>query len=116
MFNEYEGELNLAGCEECHPDGEAGTLTEELHVEVEALLAELGTLLVEAGIYNPEGTAGYAIKGTYTNTVAGAYWNFISIEEDRSLGDFVGIADAAQRHLRRQLIHQPLLLCSVRAG
>lgn len=86
MFNEYEGELNLAGCEECHPDGEAGTLTEDLHLEVEALLAELGTLLVEAGIYNPEGTSGYAVKGTYTNTVAGAYWNFISIEEDRSLG------------------------------
>jgi hypothetical protein len=49
-------------------------------------MAQLGVLLEAAGIYNPASTSGYAIPGTYTNKIAGAYWNWISITEDRSLG------------------------------
>jgi hypothetical protein len=87
MYDDFEGEYNLAGCVSCHPgDGEAEGLIEELHPEIEASLAELGALLQAAGIYNPESTSGYAVPGDYTNKLAGAYWNFISIEEDRSLG------------------------------
>jgi hypothetical protein len=41
-------------------------------------------MLETAGIYNP--TTGLANTGTYTNRVAGAYWNFITLEEDRSMG------------------------------
>lgn len=86
MFDEYEGEYNVAGCLDCHEDDEALTLIEDLHDEIEPLLQELGDLLITEGIYNPDGTSGTAVAGTYSNRVAGAYWNFISIEEDRSLG------------------------------
>lgn len=86
MYDDYEGEYNVAGCTPCHTTDEAIEAIEALHPEIEALLAELGTLLEAAGIYNPAGTSGYAIKGDFPNKVAGAYWNWISIEEDRSLG------------------------------
>jgi hypothetical protein len=59
---------------------------EELQADVTLLLEELGTLLEAEGIYNPNGTSGYAVKGKYTNKVAGAYWNFISVKYDLSLG------------------------------
>lgn len=86
---EYHGstEFNLAGCVECHGSVEAAEeAIAEFEPEFEALLEELGTLLVNAGIYNPAGTSGTAVKGDYPNKVAGAYWNFITLEEDRSNG------------------------------
>jgi hypothetical protein len=86
---DYHGvtEFNLLGCVECHGTvADAEAAIEEYEPEFEALLQELGTLLVTAGIYNPEGTSGTAVKGTYSNKVAGAYWNFITLEEDRSNG------------------------------
>ena len=83
--DEEEG-LNTNGCLACHTASEAETLKDDLQAEIETKLEELGALLVTAGIYNPAGTSGTAVKGDYTNTVAGAYWNFISIEEDRSMG------------------------------
>jgi hypothetical protein len=86
MYDDYEGEYNVAGCVPCHTEEEAVTLIEEFHPEIEALLLELGTILEAEGIYNPNSTSGYAVPGTYTNELAGCYWNFISIEEDRSLG------------------------------
>ncbi len=84
MYDAAEGEYNVAGCAPCHTADEAIQLIEELHPEIEALLTELQTLLEAAGIYNP--VNGLAKTGEYTNKVAGAYWNYISIEEDRSLG------------------------------
>jgi len=83
MEDEEEG-LNTAGCLECHTADEAEQLKEELNAEIEASMTELGTLLATAGILNP--TAVNAVPGTYTNKVAGAYWNFISIVEDKSGG------------------------------
>jgi len=85
MEDEEEG-LNTNGCLECHTAEEAGTLKEELAVEITDLMTQLGTKLEAARIYNPAGTSGYAVKGDYPNKIAGAYWNWISIEEDRSLG------------------------------
>ncbi|MFA4862475.1 MAG: multiheme c-type cytochrome [Bacteroidales bacterium] len=86
IYNEAEGEINTAGCEPCHTADEAITNVEELQADVTLLLEELGTLLEAAGIYNPAGTGGYAVKGDYPNKVAGAYWNFISVKYDLSLG------------------------------
>jgi len=85
-YNEAEGEINTAGCAPCHTAEEAIANTEELQANVITLMTELGTKLVAAGIYNPNGGSGTAVKGDYTNKVAGAYWNFISIIEDKSGG------------------------------
>ncbi|MBN2173836.1 MAG: hypothetical protein JW731_06880 [Bacteroidales bacterium] len=84
---EYHGatELNLNGCTECHSDPDAlAENTEELQAEVEELLAELQALLIDAGIYNEN--TGLANTGTYSSNVAGAFLNYMAIEEDRSLG------------------------------
>ena len=83
---DYHGstELNVAGCLECHTEEEAITATEALQEEVHMLLEELAALLEAEGIYNP--ATGLANSGTYSTKVAGAYWNFISLEEDRSFG------------------------------
>lgn len=83
--DEEEG-LNTNGCLECHTAAEAEDAVAALQAEITTLMTELGTQLVAAGIYNPNGTSGYAVKGDYTNKVAGAYWNFISIMEDKSGG------------------------------
>jgi hypothetical protein len=52
--------------------------------QTEHLLDSLATLLEIQGIYNP--STGLARTGTFRTHVAGAYWNFIMIEEDRSFG------------------------------
>jgi len=86
IYDSFEGDYNVAGCTGCHTADEALELIEAFHPEIEALLTELGTLLETAGIYNPAGTSGTAVPGDYTNDVAGVYWNYKSIKEDRSLG------------------------------
>ena len=86
VYDDVEGGINVAGCQECHPDAEAETLTEEFQPEIVALSDSLGVLLEAAGIYNPAGTAGYAIKGDFTNKVAGAYWNWAMVHYDWSDG------------------------------
>jgi hypothetical protein len=85
MEDEEEG-FNYNGCLACHTAEEAGTLKEELLVEITDLMTQLGTKLVAAGIYNPAGTSGYAVKGDYPNRVAGAYWNFMCVYSDGSGG------------------------------
>lgn len=85
VFDEEEG-LNTAGCIDCHTASEANDAVESLQAEIQTSLDSLGVLLVAAGIYNPAGTSGTAVKGDYPNKVAGAYWNFISIIEDKSMG------------------------------
>jgi hypothetical protein len=87
IYDEEEGNFNLAGCASCHSDEDALLADiESLQTEVTDKLAQLGVLLEAAGIYNPAGTSGYAVKGDYTTKIVGAYWNWISITEDRSLG------------------------------
>jgi hypothetical protein len=85
VLDEEEG-LNTSGCLECHTAKEAEAAVETLQAEVLVLMEELGSKLVTAGIYNPAGTSGTAVKGDYTNRVAGAYWNFISVHNDFSDG------------------------------
>jgi hypothetical protein len=84
--DEEEG-FNENGCLACHTTaGDATALKEELLVEITDLMTQLGTKLVAAGIYNPNATSGYAVKGDYTNTVAGAFWNFMCVMSDGSGG------------------------------
>ncbi len=82
---DYHGHttLNMAACSDCHSDNIANTL-EDVNTEIEGKLAQLRDLLEAEGIYNPE--TGLANTGTYTNRVAGAYYNYLFLEEDRSLG------------------------------
>jgi hypothetical protein len=85
MEDEEEG-LNTNGCIACHTAAEAEDLKAELELEIADLEAQLGTLLEAAGIYNPAGTSGYAVKGDYTNKVAGAFWNLMCVHSDGSGG------------------------------
>jgi hypothetical protein len=86
IYEEEEGAFVTSGCTPCHTDTEAVELIEAFQPEIEALVAELAALLEAKGIYNPAGTSGTAVPGTYTNNVVGAYWNYKSIIEDRSGG------------------------------
>jgi len=62
---------------------------EGYQTEMEGMLDSLGTLLELQGIYNPDPPPGKgtAVPGTYADgNLVGAYWNFITVEEDRSMG------------------------------
>jgi hypothetical protein len=85
MEDEEEG-FNFNGCLACHTEEEAETGMAELETEIIDLMTQLGTKLYAAGIYNPEGTSGYAVIGDYPNRVAGAFWNFMCVYSDGSGG------------------------------
>ncbi len=78
---------NTAGCETCHlsADGWSDFDYGGVQTTVEGLLAQLEAKLITAGITtlaSPE----TPVPGTYTEAVAGAWWNYISVIEDRSVG------------------------------
>ena len=52
--------------------------------ELTGLADQLKALLVARGILN--GTSGAPVPGTYTSDEAGALWNYLLFEEDRSVG------------------------------
>lgn len=73
---------NVASCTSCHND--ATTLDiNGVQTEVHDMLAELQGILTTKGILDAEG---HVLKGTYPVGLAGAFYNYIGIEEDRSLG------------------------------
>lgn len=85
---EYHGgdEILTAGCLNCHSDEDALLEnTEEFYADMEEEMTMLWDMLVEAGIGNAEDPT-YAIPGTYSNAVAGAFYNFKYLEEDKSKG------------------------------
>ncbi len=92
MGYEYHGsfELNTAGCvsSDCH--GSADNLVvsvETKQAEIEDLLADLKVLLEDNGIMDTVAHPGYLnVPGTYPNELAGAFYNYKLIEEDRSHG------------------------------
>jgi Zn-finger protein len=77
----------VVGCNTCHSGvedfGHFG-----LQADVEALLVELGHLLETAGIahYDDVDEEWHPVPGTYSANVTAAFWNFIGVIEDRSLG------------------------------
>lgn len=77
--------LNTAGCVSCHSN--TTTLKADilaLQTEVETKLETLRALLETANIYDPAN--GRNKKATFTADVAGAYLNWQTISEDKSLG------------------------------
>jgi hypothetical protein len=90
MTYEYHGrdEFNLSGCftGKCHSSGEEALIEkiEETQEEIEGLLEDLAAELLAANVIDSSGTL--KTPATLAPDVAGAYLNFITIEEDRSLG------------------------------
>lgn len=83
MIDEESGETLAETCEGCHPDAEDYDY-DGIQTEVAELLEDLEALLFAEGIAAADG---YAVPGTYADgDLAGAFWNFKIIEEDRSLG------------------------------
>lgn len=79
-----EGSPLMGACISCHTDAEDFDINGYV-TEIKGLLESLKEKLTEAGIYNPE--TGLANSGkSYSANVAGAYLNFVTIEEDRSHG------------------------------
>lgn len=95
---EYHGsvELNVAGCTECHPDEDGLiTLVEETQEEINGLLADLKTAMMNGGILTEDdyvmGADGenYASSSNPANLTAdqlGAIVNYQTVREDRSAG------------------------------
>ena len=79
------GSLNTTGCEDCHDDAE--DYAAEKQAEIEELLADLKVLLEAQGIMDTVDHPGYLnVPGTYANELAGAFYNYKLLEEDRSHG------------------------------
>jgi hypothetical protein len=78
---------NTAGCETCHLDADTWSDFDDGGVQttVEGLLAQLETKLITAGITTLADPV-HAVAGTYTEAVAGAWWNYITVVQDRSAG------------------------------
>lgn len=92
MGYEYHGssELNFNGCltSGCHTDEDAlMSKVETKKLEIEDLMTQLKGLLEEFGIMDTVGHPGYLnVPGTYSNELAGAFYNYKFLEEDRSVG------------------------------
>lgn len=76
-------EPEVERCVSCHADLEDFDRN-GVQTEIQALLDQLQPLFVSAGILNTE--TGLANTGTYPAEIAQAYWNYIYVIEDQSLG------------------------------
>lgn len=85
MSYDYHGAItrNVTSCVKCH-EGAKNFDINGVQTTVDSLLEVLKEELIAKKIYDT--TTALAIKGTFPANVAGAYWNFIMIEEDRSVG------------------------------
>ena len=92
MGYEYHGHtvLNTAGClvSGCHTNEDNLLASVEAKkVEIDGLLADLKNLLETNGIMDTVDHPGYLnVPGTYPNELAGAFYNYKVIAEDRSHG------------------------------
>ncbi len=82
-YNESEVQ-NTAGCQAqaCH-SGITSFDVDGVQTEVKALLEELKTKLIAIGALSNSGSP---VSGTWTSNQAGAVFNYIMLEEDRSFG------------------------------
>ncbi|MCO6476865.1 MAG: ammonia-forming cytochrome c nitrite reductase subunit c552 [Phaeodactylibacter sp.] len=80
------GDLNFAGCVQCHDDtGELETLVEDTQAEIADLLTQLGARLNELGILDD--ALEYAVTPIdITNEQLGILWNYQYVREDNSFG------------------------------
>ena len=73
---------NVSGCNKCHAGIESFNQN-NIQADVTALLEELRSLLLEAGLLDSNNQA---VPGTYSADEAGALWNYLLITHDGSLG------------------------------
>jgi hypothetical protein len=79
-------EPDVAACQECHGDVENFDI-EGVQTEVQAMLDELGDLLVAEGVLSENGPEGHPIVEEAPENVALALYNWIYVShEDKSLG------------------------------
>ncbi len=86
-----DGEINMAGCIQCHDDsGALETLVENTQTEIGDLMAELETLLLDRGILNPNDLPYANASGSnpleLNEHEAGALYNYQYVREDQSMG------------------------------
>ncbi len=83
MVDEESGENLAETCQGCHPEAEDYDY-DGIQTEVTDLMEQLELLLQDAGIASSTGSA---VEGTYADAnLVGAFWNFKTVEEDRSGG------------------------------
>jgi len=84
--NNHSFEPTLDGCTDCH----TGLATFDLNgaqTDIHDLLTELRDLLLAAGVLEGDVEHGYhPIVGTYDMVLARAFFNWVGLEEDRSMG------------------------------
>lgn len=94
MTYEYHGseEDNVAGCNVvgCHGDGEGGGLEDfnrgEVQTDIEELLEELKLELMAHNLVDEDGEVIPDTLNTRDRIEAGALYNYLFVEEDRSMG------------------------------
>lgn len=74
--------VGVAVCTSCHPDATDLDVNGK-QTEIHGYLEQLKELLMAQEVLDAEG---HVIPGTYTITQAGAFYNYATIEEDRSMG------------------------------
>jgi hypothetical protein len=82
-----DGYQNMVGCKTCHPTATTFDVDGK-QTEINGLLEELHQLLYEHGLYTEAGIhdGGAPVIGKYSANQAGAIYNYILFEEDRSVG------------------------------
>ena len=75
-------EPQLTACQECHTDATDFNIN-NVQSDIETLLTTLGDKLKAQGMLDADG---HLVTGTYAIGRAGALWNYIAVEEDRSMG------------------------------
>jgi len=84
--NSHTFEPTLTGCTDCHT-GLASFDLNGSQTDIHDLLVELRDLLLAAGVLTGDDTDGYhPVVGTYDMVLARAFFNWVGLEEDRSLG------------------------------
>ncbi len=77
------GAISEAGCVQCHEGDDLDALVEDSKAEIDALLADLRTVLLEQGALD---SANHVVPGTLTANQAGGVLNYLMVLEDRSGG------------------------------
>jgi hypothetical protein len=75
-------EPQLEACQVCHTDATNFDVN-GVQTDIEGLLTTLGDKLKAEGMLDADG---HLVTGTYTIAKSGALWNYLAVEEDRSLG------------------------------
>ncbi len=83
MMYEETGSSLVEVCQECHSDAESYNV-DSAQTHIEALLEELGTELQSVGLFD---ATNHPVSGSIADpNLAGAMFNFLMVEEDRSEG------------------------------